>query len=80
MSGFEAEFMGGPLHGEVMVLPGESEPPTTVYIQMALLPVEIITKDAEDNKVELGTFIYHREVSALDVGPFWVYVPCKDQE
>lgn len=71
----EVEFMGGPMHGKVLGLPEDPPPPTLVV----MTPPPDMSKM---NPAALGAvvfepreFAYARQVSSLDTGPLWVYVP-----
>lgn len=54
-----AQFVGGPADGQVRAFP-EDEPPATVEV-LRMPPA--------------GPFVYVRQVSQLDNGPLWVFVP-----
>lgn len=77
----EAEFFGGPMHGEIMTFPGD-EPPDNVLVSAGASFEELISAlkqdDEEDIILALNHFVYRREVSSLDEGPAWVYVPVVD--
>lgn len=83
MSG--AEFMGGPLDGQLRDFPGE--PPR--FVQVPIVDhnpawSDSIAVDAEGNVTQMRPespyvgfhhFRYRREVSTLDDGALWVFVP-----
>lgn len=68
MSACEVQFMGGPADGKFQVVPGDEPPPQLV---VATSP------PAWDQPP--GEFRYVRQVSQMDDGPLWVYVPEMDQ-
>lgn len=58
----EAEFMGGPANGRIQAFPGV-EPPARVMLPMLI------------SMTEFTNVVYVRQVSQMDDGPLWVYVP-----
>lgn len=60
----EAEFVGGPKHGTLMSFPGEEPPPLVILRGIDRGTAHTVTQ-----------FVYRREVSQLDKGPLWVFVP-----
>lgn len=58
----EAAFMGGPADGRQQAFPGD-EPPARVVFPMQI------------SMTEFTEVAYARQVSQMDDGPFWVYVP-----
>jgi hypothetical protein len=66
VTAFEVAFMGGPADGQLRVIQGGDEPPPE------------LTFHTEPNlraETPPGEVIYVRQVSELDSGPLWVYVP-----
>lgn len=61
----EVTFMGGPANGEIRYVPGD-EPPK-----------EFTFQTAPNLRLETppGEFTYVCQVSTMDDGPLWVYVP-----
>lgn len=58
----EAEFMGGPADGMLRAFPGDEQPAKVV------LPMQI-------SMTEYTEVVYVRQVSQMDEGPLWVFVP-----
>lgn len=63
---FEVAFMGGPADGLVRVVQGEGDQPPNALT----FPVTPATWDQP-----VGEFTYIRQVSQMDEGPLWIYVP-----
>ena len=62
----EASFMGGPADGELRAFPGDEPPLRVVFSTL---------KRTGPQSFEDGKFTYARQVSQMDNGPLWVYVP-----
>ena len=62
----EATFMGGPADGEVRAFPGDEPPLRVVFATI---------NRTGPTSWEDGKFTYVRQVSQLDEGSLWVYVP-----
>jgi hypothetical protein len=69
--------MAGPAHGVVMTFPTDEPPAFVVFEQVPTL-AEMIRLNLYAVKVQ--RFVYRCEVSNLDDGEIWVYVPLPDQE
>lgn len=67
-----ASFMGGPADNSWREFPGD-EPPPEVTVMMS--PAIRFMAGLADELVPIGSVRYIRQVSQLDDGPLWVYVP-----
>jgi hypothetical protein len=72
----EAEFMGSPAHSTLLAFPGEEPPP---HWDVAVAWGAIVRGD-HLSPLEIVHFRYRREVSHLDDGPLWVFVPDQEYE
>jgi hypothetical protein len=66
MKEYEITFMGGPMDGKLMIVPGEGQPPPYAHV---------VVPQRFEQMMDAKECFYQRQVSQLDDGPFWVYVP-----
>jgi hypothetical protein len=69
----EAQFMGGPLDGQIHAFPAKTPPP---LIAVPVLDEPIDWEAPPDRwPTRFRQITYQRQVSQLDNGPLWVFVP-----